>query len=237
MLLQAEPVPGALSTLDMLALLGPETMVVLGLTALLSLASWFIIGLKWSQFRGLTAQSRRFFGDLERMSGLRDAYRSAMKLPPSPFTRLFREGITFYSQLHPGALGEGEKGSYSLSDTQLEALKMVLAKEIASERDAVAHYVPWLATIGAVSPLLGLLGTVLGVMNAFMGIAASGSGNLAAVAPGVAEALVTTVAGLATAIPAVMAYNFFAGRVGRFEGELEGFGNELVGWMAREGLL
>jgi biopolymer transport protein TolQ len=74
-------------------------------------------------------------------------------------------------------------------------------------------------------------------MDAFIGISTKGSGNLAAVAPGVAEALVTTVAGLAAAIPAVMAYNYFAGKVGEFESELEGFGNALVGWMAREGLL
>jgi biopolymer transport protein TolQ len=74
-------------------------------------------------------------------------------------------------------------------------------------------------------------------MNAFIGIASKGSGNLAAVAPGVAEALVTTVAGLAAAIPAVMAYNYFANRVGEVEAELEGFGNALIGWMAREGLL
>lgn len=236
MLLQADPGP-PLSAMEIIFSAGPETFVVLGLTAVLSLASWFVIGLKWWQFRRVSEQSQRFFADVERMSGLRDAYRSAMKLPPSPYNRLFREGISFYSELHPGALGEGEKSTYSLSDTQLEALKMVLAKEISAERDEVAHYVPWLATIGAVSPLLGLLGTVLGVMDAFLGIASKGSGNLAAVAPGVAEALVTTVAGLAVAIPSVMAYNYFAGRVGRFEGELEGFGNELVGWMAREGLL
>lgn len=234
---QAEQGATSLSTYDILLLSGPETFVVLGILLGLSLASWFLIGLKWWQFRRLGEQSRRFFGDLERMGGLRDAYRSAMKLPPSPFTRLFREGINFYSQLHPGALGEGEKGTYSLSDTQLEALKMVLAKEIGAERDALSHHVPWLATIGAVGPLLGLLGTVLGVMNAFAGIASGGSGNLAAVAPGVAEALTTTVAGLVVAIPSVMAYNYFAGRLTRFEGALEGFGNELVGWMAREGLL
>ncbi|HSR14878.1 MAG TPA: MotA/TolQ/ExbB proton channel family protein [Gemmatimonadales bacterium] len=236
MLLQTDTA-ATLSATEIILSSGPETFVVLALTAVLSLASWFVVGLKWWQFRRLSEQSRRFFAELERTTGLRDAYRAVMKLPPSPYNRLFREGITFYSELHPGALGEAEPTTYSLSDAQLEALKMVLAKEIAAERDGFAHYVPWLATIGAVSPLLGLLGTVLGVMDAFLGIAARGSGNLSAVAPGVAEALVTTVAGLAVAIPSVMAYNYFAGRVGRLEGELEGFGNELVGWMAREGLL
>ena len=71
---------------------------------------------------------------------------------------------------------------------------MVLGKEVAAERDLLGHYIPWLATIGSVSPLLGLLGTTLGIINAFTGIATKGSGNLAAVAPGVAEALVATFA-------------------------------------------
>jgi len=214
-----------------------ETKTVLSVTALFSLASWFIIVLKWWQFRRLRSQAGRFFRDLDRSDHLQDAYRSAMKLPPSPFNRLFREGITFYNQLQPGVIREEGTGRGALSPTQLEALKMVLGKEVAAERDVAAVYVSWLATIGAVAPLLGLLGTVLGVMNAFIGIASKGSGNLAAVAPGVAEALVTTVAGLAAAIPAVMAYNYFANRVGEVEAELEGFGNALIGWMAREGLL
>lgn len=236
MLLQAETGTPT-SWVDLVRNAGPEVIVVLVVTGLLSVASWFIIAMKWWQFRRIRTQSKRFFNEVERESGLREAYRKVMKLPPSPFSRLFREGITFYSELKPGVMTEGERTAHTLTDSQLEALKMVLSKEISSERDAAAHYVPWLATIGAVSPLLGLLGTVLGVMNAFLGIMQGGSGNLAAVAPGVAEALITTVAGLAVAIPAVMGYNLFASRVGRYEGELEGFGNALVGWMAREGLL
>jgi len=114
---------------------------------------------------------------------------------------------------------------------------MVLAKEVAAERDSAARFIPWLATFGSVSPLLGLLGTVLGVMDAFIGIAVGGSGNIGAVAPGVAEALVTTVAGLAVAVPSVMAYNLFVNRLGLFAGELEGFAQEIIGTMAREGRL
>ncbi|HET9513342.1 MAG TPA: MotA/TolQ/ExbB proton channel family protein [Gemmatimonadales bacterium] len=237
MLLQAD-VGVPKTALDLVLESGPETLVILGITALLSLASWFIIAMKWWQFRRINRQSVRFFQTLETSTGVREAYRSVMKLPQSAYNRLFKEGMSFYTEINPGVMTEAaERGKFSLSDAQLEALKLVLGKEVAAERDAVAHYVPWLATVGAVSPLLGLLGTVLGVMDAFIGIASSGSGNLAAIAPGVAKALVTTVAGLAVAIPAVMAYNFFAGRVGRFEGELEGFGNALIGWMAREGLL
>jgi biopolymer transport protein TolQ len=226
------------SMMDLLKMSSTETLVVLLVCTLLSVASWFLIGLKWWQFRRLGAQANRFFREIERTTTLADAYHAVMKLPPSPFHRIFREAIHFVSELRPGALKErGDLPKGSLTPTQLEALKMILAKDVNAERDAAAQYIPWLATIGAVGPLLGLLGTVLGVMSAFLGIAAGGSGNLAAVAPGVAEALITTVAGLVAAIPAVMGYNYFATRLGGFEGEMDGFANELIGTMAREGLL
>jgi biopolymer transport protein TolQ len=226
------------SPLELVLEASPETKVVLVITAIFSLVSWFIIVLKWWQFRKLNRQADRFFAEMERTTKLKDAYHSVMKLPPSPYNRLFREAVTFYSELRPGALRD-ERGAdrSSLSMTQLEALKMVLGTEVAAERDLLGHYIPWLATIGSVSPLLGLTGTVFGIMSAFIGIASKGSGNLAAVAPGVAEALVATASGLLAAIPAVIAYNLYVNRVRLFAGELEGFANELIGTMAREGLV
>jgi len=227
------------SSWDLVVHSSPETKIVLAITVVFSLISWFVIGLKWWQFRRVRRQADRFFAQLERTTRLKDAYHAVMKLPPSPYGRLFREGLSFFSELRPGALkdqGQAPAGG-TLSMTQLEALKMVLGKEVGAERDLMARFISWLATIGSVGPLLGLLGTVLGVMDAFIGIAARGSGNIGAVAPGVAEALVTTVAGLATAIPAVIGYNLFVNRLGVFAGELEGFANELIGTMAREGLL
>jgi biopolymer transport protein TolQ len=212
------------------------TKLVLLVLLLFSLVCWFLILLKWIQFRRVKRLGNRFFQELERTTRLEDAYHAVMKLPPSPFGRLLREGVNFFSELRPGALQEKEAAkSATLSGTQLEVLKMQLAKEIGAERDLMARFIPWLATIGSVSPLLGLLGTVLGVMDAFLGIAAGGSGNISAVAPGVAEALITTVLGLAVAIPAVIAYNIFANRLGVFAGEMEGFAQEIIGAMAREG--
>jgi biopolymer transport protein TolQ len=226
------------SPFDLIAQASTETKIVLAILGIFSVLSWFIIGLKLWQNRRLRVQADRFFSELERTSRLQDAYHAVMKLPPSPYNRVFREGVSFISELRPGSLQpEGTQPSGTLTQTQVGALKMVLNKEIAAERDLASHYISWLATIGSVSPLLGLLGTVLGVMRAFLGIASSGSGNIAAVAPGVAEALVTTVAGLAAAIPAVIAYNFFVNRIKLFAGELEGFANELIGTMAREGML
>jgi biopolymer transport protein TolQ len=222
-----------------------ETQFVLAVLAVFSLVSWYLIVLKWWQFRRMRQLGDRFLAEVEKAPRLEDAYHSAMRLPPSPYNRLLREAVHFFSELKPGSLkGTGvpapanpaaTASTTTLTTPQLEAMRMVLAKEVAAERDTAARFIPWLATFGSVSPLLGLLGTVLGVMDAFIGIAVGGSGNITAVAPGVAEALVTTVGGLAVAVPAVMAYNLFVNRLGLFAGELEGFAQEIVGTLAREG--
>jgi len=220
-----------------------ETQFVLLVLVVFSLVSWYFIVLKWWQFRRMRQLGDRFLAEVERAPRLEEAYHAAMRLPPSPYNRLLREGIHFFSELRPGSLkpsaaaGAAPAPQAALTTTQLEALRMVLAKEVAAERDGAARFIPWLATFGSVSPLLGLLGTVLGVMDAFIGIAIGGSGNIAAVAPGVAEALVTTVAGLAVAVPAVIAYNIFVNRLGLFAGELEGFAQEIIATLAREGRL
>jgi biopolymer transport protein TolQ len=220
----------------------PETQFVLAILAVFSVVSWYLIVLKWWQFRRMRTMGDRFLAEVEKAPRLEDAYHAAMRLPPSPYNRLLREAVHFFSELKPGTLKGTNPpvpsvttSTTALTTTQLEALRMVLAKEVAAERDAAARFIPWLATFGSVSPLLGLLGTVLGVMDAFIGIAVGGSGNITAVAPGVAEALVTTVGGLAVAVPAVMAYNIFVNRLGLFAGELEGFAQEIVGTLAREG--
>jgi biopolymer transport protein TolQ len=216
-----------------------ETKVVLAILVLFSVASWYLIILKWWQFRHVRRQADRFMKEIEKAPRLEEAYHAAMRLPSSPYNRLLREAVQFFSHLKPGVLREPAAAPThpTLTMMQLEALRMVLAKEIAAERDAAARFIPWLATFGSVSPLLGLLGTVLGVMDAFIGIAVGGSGNIGAVAPGVAEALVTTVAGLAVAVPAVMSYNLYVNRLGLFAGELEGFAQEIIGTLAREGRL
>jgi biopolymer transport protein TolQ len=217
-----------------------ETKVVLAVLVVFSLVSWYLIFLKMWQFRRLRRQADRFITEIEKAPRLDDAYRAAMRLPASPYNRLLREGIHFFSELKPGGLKNAAPAAdppSTLTTTQLEALRMVLAKEVAAERDAASRFIPWLATFGSVSPLLGLLGTVLGVMDAFIGIAVGGSGNIGAVAPGVAEALVTTVMGLAVAVPSVMAYNILVSRLGLFTGELEGFAQEIIASMAREGRL
>jgi biopolymer transport protein TolQ len=211
------------------------TQLVLAVLGLMSLWSWGLIFHKSRQFRKVRRQGDRFLERMERAQRLEDAYKAILALPDSPYGRVFRQGVNFFSELRPGALREGAPPSQGLSLTQLEALRLVLEKEEAEERDELAHGIGWLAVIGSVSPLLGLAGTVIGITHVFLGITASGSSNVMAVAPGVAAALVTTVAGLFVAIPAVIAYNLFVGKLNLVSGELEGFSSEFIGTLAREG--
>ncbi len=211
-----------------------STKIILIVLLVFSFASWAIIVWKYAIFRKLLSQADGFMDHMERATRLEEAYRGILSLPDSPFTRVFRRGVNFFSELRPGALREGVVVA-GLSSAQLEVLRLVLEKEEGEERDELSHGLHWLAIIATVSPLLGLLGTVLGVMHSFLGVAAAGSANISAVAPGVAEALMTTVAGLVVAIPAAIAFNYFSSRLHLIMSELEGFSSEFIGTLAREG--
>lgn len=230
-MIQAGP---ARNSMDLVMNSGFSTLLVLGLLFVGSVASWILIAWKSRQFRRVHSQGEAFFETVKKARTLDEVYSAIVGLPDSPFGRVFRRGMNFFGELRPGVLHGAAQGQ-GLSLTQLEALRLVMEKEEAEERDEMARGLEWLAIIGSVSPLLGLMGTVIGVMRAFLGIAASGSANIGAVAPGVAQALITTVAGLAVAIPAVMAYNHYAARLDAFTGELEGFSSEFIGTLAREG--
>ena len=210
------------------------TQVVLGLLAILSLVSWGIILGKWIEFRRLKKSSALFLKEFARASRLDQVASLAKREKPSPFTRVFARAVQFIQETRPIAT-DGSDLRTPLSASQVEALRFVLDSETNAERDQLGRFIPGLGMIGSVSPLMGLLGTVLGVISAFLGIATSGAGNLGAVAPGVAEALISTAVALAVAIPAVFGYNIFASKLNRFDGELEGFGSEVIALMAREG--
>lgn len=233
MFLQARVPPD--SALDLIFGGSIPTQLILVILAIFSVASWVIIFWKWRVFRDIRQEGDRFLEAMERAQRLEDAYQVILTLPDSPYGRVFRQGVNFFSELRPGALRQQAPDPEGLSLTQLETLRMVLEKEEAEEREELGIGLTWLAVIGSIAPLLGLMGTVIGVMNAFLGIVQTGSTNIDAVAPGVAEALVTTVVGLAVAIPAVIAYNYFMNRMNLVSGELEGFSAEFIGTLAREG--
>ena len=219
-----------------LELVGNATLfskAVLVVLAVLSLASWAVMLSKWFLFRRVERAARQFMDEFHKARRLEDAASLARRSTPSAHTRVLERALQFLTETR--VVSDGSGAPATLSASQVQALRLVLDSETNTERDALGTYIPFLAMVGSVSPLLGLMGTVIGVINAFLGVARGGSGNLAAVAPGVAEALIATAIALAVAIPAYFGYNLFASRLNRFDGELEGFGSEVIALMAREG--
>jgi len=210
------------------------TKFVLLVLAALSLISWTLMIAKWVEFKRAERNGRDFMDQFERAHTLDEAAAIAERMPASPHKGVMTRAVRFITETTPALAATGERRA-RLSASQVEALRQVLDSESGAVRDQLGRFVPTLATIGSVSPLIGLLGTVLGIIEAFIGIATKGSGNIGAVAPGIAEALIATAAALSVAIPAVFGYNIFAHRLNRFDGELDGFGSELIALMVREG--
>jgi biopolymer transport protein TolQ len=219
------------------------TQIVLGILAFLSLLSWAIMFGVWRAIGKANRTSTKFWHEFEHANRVDEATLMAKRAPPSAASRLFLRAMHFVSDarvatqhtLEMMTPASNTPSAITLTGSQLETLHLLLDSDASAERDRIGRFLPWLATIGSVSPLIGLLGTVLGVIDAFLGIASQGSGNLSAVAPGVAEALIATAAALAVAIPATFGYNIFAGRLNRFDGTLESFGMSVIALLVREG--
>jgi biopolymer transport protein TolQ len=243
MLLQS--VRGAIpsSPIDLVLSATTVTQVVLIVLAVLSLLSWSIMFGVWRSLGRAMKAADKFMRDFE-TADIDEAAVLAKRAPPGALPRLFVRAMRFVSdarvvnqQVRERAtpVGSSAPAAATLSGSQIETLHLILDSDASDERDRLARFLPWLATIGSVSPLIGLLGTVLGIIEAFLGIASKGSGNLSAVAPGVGEALTATAAALAVAIPATFGYNIFASRVNRFNGKMESFGTALIALLVREG--
>jgi len=220
------------------------TKFVLILLAFLSLLSWAIIFAVWRALSKASSASLKFSREFDRASRLDEAGALAKRAPPNALARLFLRAMHFVGDARVANQQVRElsitgttqtPAAATLSGSQIETLHLLLDTEASTERDRIGRFLPWLATIGSVSPLIGLLGTVLGVIEAFLGIATKGSGNLAAVAPGVGEALTATAAALAVAIPATFGYNIFASRLNRFDAMMENFGTAVIALLVREG--
>lgn len=236
---------GAVPSTPLELITGATTLTkgVLIILAVLSLLSWAVMFALWRELARAQRTSLKFFRDFERASRLEEAGALAKVTAPNALTRLFMRAAHFVSdtrvrnqQAREREAGEGAvRAPATLTGSQIETLHLLLETDASAERDRLGRFLPWLATIGSVSPLIGLLGTVLGVIDAFIGIATRGSGNLSAVAPGVAEALIATAAALVVAIPATFGYNIFAGRLNRFDGMMESFGTATIALLVREG--
>jgi biopolymer transport protein TolQ len=217
--LPAPPAPasgGALA--EMLHNSGPMAMTVLVILLLASLFSWSIMLSKWNTFRRAQKQSQKFIRAFRRSGRLSEIAASADQYRPSPLVAIFHEIHDEYQRQsggrgtppNPQALERAAQTASSESLTQMESR------------------MTWLATIAQSATFIGLFGTVWGIIDAFHGLGTAGAATLRAVAPGISESLITTAAGLAVAIPALVGYNQLTARLREFAARMDDFGRELL---------
>jgi biopolymer transport protein TolQ len=193
---------------------------VLLILAGFSLASWTLVFLKIRQLRRAETNNHSFLTEFRRATRLTEVQVAAQRYPEAPLAGMFRAGSL---ELEAQIRVQQRHGQEPARLRSLVAVERALQRAIGIEGARLQRYLPFLATTASASPFIGLFGTVWGIMNTFRAIATTGSTSIAAVAPGIAEALITTVAGLAAAIPAVIAYNAFLGSLRLHRSTMEDF--------------
>jgi biopolymer transport protein TolQ len=221
---------------DVLGLIGRSSnvnKVVLLILVLFSIVSWGIILYKAWQFRLAERQTVSFLDVFRRSSKFSEVQSVCRSLNESPLVGIFQTGYAeLNSQLRvpAGSNPETRPAAPAVRPTlkSLEALDRALLRASTVEVNKLERRIPFLATTASITPFIGLFGTVWGIMSAFEGIGATGSTSLGVVAPGIAEALIATAAGLAAAIPAVYFYNHLSNKVKLFASSMDDFSLEFL---------
>jgi biopolymer transport protein TolQ len=223
---------------------GPMGKLVLLILAGFSIASWAIILQKWRLMRRIKRETRMFREIFAESDNLPLVYAATKQYHVSPLARIFAAG---YAELRAHLNTKLPlRGRSNVADEldgdpasnpgsfEIERFRRMLMLVASEETLRLERLLTFLATTGSATPFIGLFGTVWGVMNAFHGIGLRGSATLATVAPGISEALIATAAGLAAAIPAVVAYNYFVSQIRVMTTEMENFSAEFVSYAERE---
>ena len=193
--------------------------VVLGMLLAFSLFSWALIFQKSRMFSRMNQQTALFLRIFRSNRILPDP--KQMGTGGSPLESVYSAG---YREIESQTRTGNPLGKISSLNAVTVSMQLAAAEEVRKAES----YMPWLATTGSVTPFIGLFGTVWGVMDAFTGLGTAGAASLRAVAPGIAEALITTAAGLFTAVPAVIAYNHFLHDIRNLGGRMDGFTMEVA---------
>ncbi len=210
---------------DLVGETGPVAKVVLLILFLFSVISWAIILSKWSLLRRARVQSGRFVRAFRKAQRLQDVSTVAEQFKPSPLVAVFEGG--FQELRRQGGNPTGIVRS-------VIAIQRAMQIANSEELTRFERNLPWLAITGAVTPFVGLFGTVWGIIDAFHGLGTAGAATLRAVAPGISEALITTAAGLAAAIPAVIAYNLIGSSIREFAARGDDFSLEMLNAVERQ---
>jgi biopolymer transport protein TolQ len=233
---QAGALPDGASTTDIVGLIarsGPINKAVLLVLALFSVASWGIILYKLWIFRRAARHSGTFLEVFRKSAKFSEVQAVCRSLAESPLVGLFQAGYaelnaqlrqTGGSNLDPRPAGVATRPTLK----SLESVDRALLRAATVEVNKLERRIPFLATTASITPFIGLFGTVWGIMGAFQNIGRMGSTSLGAVAPGIAEALIATAAGLFAAIPAVYFYNQFTNDTKLFASEMDDFSLEFL---------
>jgi biopolymer transport protein TolQ len=206
------------SVLDLIMQTGPVAKGVLLLLLGFSIFSWAIIYTKWKRFKALRAQGDVFLRAFRKARRLSEFNIAVESFPPHPLKAVFEAG---YQEV---CAQVGNPGAPVHNPAAVSRALQIASAQQLSEME---QNVNWLATTGSITPFIGLFGTVWGIMGAFLGLG-SGAASLRAVGPGIAEALITTAAGLFVAVPAVIAYNQFLSRVREQGTRMDNFSLEFL---------
>ena len=204
--------------LELISSTGAVAKFVLLTLLAFSLISWAIILTKWSLLRRARLQSGRFLRAFRKAQRLQDIATVADQFRPSPLVGVFDGGFQEYKRQLASA------GSLRNVTAVQRGMQIGASEEITR----LERNLPWLAITAAVTPFIGLFGTVWGIIDAFHGLGTAGAATLRAVAPGISEALITTAAGLAAAIPAVIAYNLIGNAIRVFAARGDDFSLEVL---------
>jgi biopolymer transport protein TolQ len=212
---------------------GLAAKVVLVLLVIFSLVSWAIIIYKGLSLHRAHAESETFLEVFRKSSKFSEVNAVCAQLKSSPLVGVFQAGYLELNQQVRGGASPKEQGGPKPTVRSMESLARSLARAATAEVTRLERRLSFLATTASVTPFVGLFGTVWGIMNAFGDIGRMGSANLAVVAPGISEALITTATGLAAAIPAAVFYNFFSSRVRVLSAMLDDFALEFLNIVER----
>ena len=219
---------------------GPVAKFVLLLLVLLSVACWGIALFKYLSVRAAINESVEFLNIFWDTPQFSRTYQAAQEFQQSPLAEIFRCGYMEFERSKkmrkrpPSDESAPDADPPSAQFFGTGNLKRTLDQAFTSELARLEKNLGLLATTGSTAPFIGLFGTVWGIMDSFRMIGLKGSANLATVAPGISEALIATAFGLVAAIPAVVAYNYFMGKIKMISSEMENFSAEFLNIIERQ---
>jgi len=209
---------------DLVLQTGAVAKTVLAILILFSILSWAVILSKWRIIKRARVQSGRFIRAFRKSQRIQEIAAVAEQFRPSPLVGVFEGAVAEFKRQM------GTTGAIHSAVSIQRAMQVSSSEEITG----LERNLPWLAITGAVTPFIGLFGTVWGIIDAFHGLGTAGAATLRAVAPGISEALITTAAGLAAAIPAVIAYNLIIGSIRELAAQNDDFSLEMLNLVERQ---